>query len=164
MMRGILVSNTGPIIALSAIDQLEILKRLFDEVILPETVHTEIVEGGKNFAGLQCYRKATWIKVQSVETSIEPLLGSLLDRGEASVIQLAREKDADFVLIDERKARKIARNIYRIQVVGSARILVEAKHRGLISNVRTALEGMRNAGYWIHDDIVKAALEQAEEG
>jgi hypothetical protein len=74
--------------------------------------------------------------VESFARPIEPLVGTLLDKGEASVIHLARKKTADFVLIDERKARKIARKIYGIHVVGSARILVEAKHRGLISNVR----------------------------
>lgn len=79
------------------------------------------------------------------------------------MIHLAWEKDADFVLIDEKKARKIARKIYGIPVVGSARILVEAKHKGFIPNVRDALEGMRSAGYWIHDDIVKIVLEQAGE-
>jgi predicted nucleic acid-binding protein len=95
---------------------------------------------------------------------IYPLIGTLLDTGAASVIQLSTEKGVDFVLIEERKARKIARKIYGIHVIGSARIIVEAKHRGLISNVREALEGMRSAGYWIHDDIMKKALEQAEEG
>ena len=79
------------------------------------------------------------------------------------MIHLAWEISADFVLIDERKARKIARKIYGIQVVGSARILVEAKHRGLISNVREAIEGMRSAGYWIHDDIIRAALKESGE-
>ena len=162
-MKGKLVSNTGPIIALSAIDHLEILKSIFEEVVLPETVHNEIMQGGKDFSGLGCYRKSTWIKVQPLTHPIEPLLGTLLDKGEASVIQLAREIGADFVLIDERKARKIARKIYGIHVVGSARILIEAKHQGLIPNVRTALEGMRSAGYWIDDDIVKTALEQAHE-
>ncbi|MBW1699264.1 MAG: DUF3368 domain-containing protein [Deltaproteobacteria bacterium] len=162
-MKGRLVSNTGPIIALSSIGYLEILKRIFEEVVLPETVHNEIMQGGKDFAGLGFYRKARWIKVRSLAGSIEPLIGTLLDKGEASVIHLAREIGADFVLIDERKARKIAREIYGVHVVGSARILVEAKHRCLISNVREALEGMRNAGYWIHDDIMKMALEQAEE-
>jgi predicted nucleic acid-binding protein len=162
-MKGRLVSNTGPIIALGAIDHLEVLKRIFEEVILPETVHIEIMKGGKDFSGLGSYRKATWIRVQSLANPIEPLLGTLLDKGEASVIQLARETAADFVLIDERKARKIARKIYGIHVVGSARILVEAKHRGLIPNVRGALEAMRNAGYWIHDDIMKTALEKAHE-
>lgn len=94
---------------------------------------------------------------------IELLLGTLLDKGEASFIHLAQENGADFVLIDERKARKIAREIYGMHVVGSARILVEAKHRGLSTNVRESLEGMRSADYWIHDDIMKAALEQAHE-
>jgi hypothetical protein len=65
-MRGRLVSNTGPIIALSAIDHLEILKRIFEEVIVPETVHNEIMQGGKDFSGLGFYRKAIWIKVQSL--------------------------------------------------------------------------------------------------
>ena len=162
-MKGRLVSNTGPIIALSSIDHLEILKKIFEEVLVPEPVHHEIMQGGKDFTGLDFYRKATWIKVESLAYPIEPLLGTLLDTGEASVIHLARERGADFVLIDERKARKIARRIYGIPIVGSARILVEAKHRGLIYNVREALEGMRSAGYWIHDDIVKTALEQAHE-
>jgi uncharacterized protein len=162
-MKGRLVSNTGPIIALSAIDQLEILKKIFDEVILPETVHNEIMQGGKDSAGLESYKKATWIQVESPAEPIEPLLGTLLDAGEASVIHLAREKNADFALIDERKARKIAREIYGIRVIGSARILVEAKRLGFISSVRGALQGMRSVGYWIHDDIVRRALEQAEE-
>ncbi len=87
-MKGKLVSNTGPIIALSAIDHLDILKEIFEEVILPEDVHNEIMEGGKDFAGLGAYRKATWIRVLSPEAGVEPLLGTLLDRGEASVIQL----------------------------------------------------------------------------
>ena len=162
-MKGRIVSNTGPIIALSSIDHLEILREIFEEVVLPETVHHEIMQGGKNFTGLRSYRKATWIKVESLADPIEPLLGTLLDKGEASVIHLAKAKGFDFALIDERKARKIARKIYGIHVVGSARILVEAKHRGLVSSVREAIEGMRNAGYWIHDDIFKTALKQAGE-
>jgi uncharacterized protein len=163
-MKGRLVSNAGPIIALSAIDRLEILKSIFKEIIVPEPVHNEIMQGGRDFIGLGSYRKATWIEVVPLAGPIEPLLGTLLDKGEASVIQLAREKGVDFVLIDERKARKLARKIYGIHVIGSARILVEAKHQGFIPNVREALEGMRSTGYWIHDDIMKKALEQAEEG
>ena len=162
-MKGRLISNTGPIIALSIIENLDILEKIFDEVIVPEAVHDEIKQGGKDAAGLASYHKATWIRVQALETPVEPLLETLLDKGEAAVIHLVLEKGADFVLIDERKARKIARNIYGMRVVGSARILVEAKNRGLISNVRGALEDMRKGGYWIHDDIVKAALKQAGE-
>jgi uncharacterized protein len=162
-MKGKIISNTGPIIALSSIDHLELLKQIFEEVIVPESVHNEIMHGGKNFTGLGAYRRATWIKVEFLAERIEPLLATVLDKGEASVIQLALEKHVDFALIDEKKARKIARNIYGIHVIGSARILLEAKHAGLIPNVRDALEGMRNAGYRIHDNIINAVLEQANE-
>jgi predicted nucleic acid-binding protein len=123
----------------------------------------EIIKGGKDFTGLTFYRKASWIKIEALKTPIEPLLETLVDKGEASVIYLVREKGADFVLIDERKARKIARKVYGLNVVGSAGLLVEAKHQRLIPTVREALNGMRNAGYWIHDDIVKAALRRTEE-
>jgi predicted nucleic acid-binding protein len=145
------------------IDKLEILERLFDEVTVPEAVHREIMEGGKDFAGLACYKKAIWIRVETLKSPIEPLLETLLDKGEAAVIHLVREKGADFVLIDERKARKIARKIYGMPVVGSARILVEAKRRGVIPNVRETLDGMRHCGYRIHDEIFNFALKQADE-
>ena len=75
-MKGRLVSNTGPIIALSSIDQLKILKRIFEEVIVPETVHNEIGQCDKDFSGLGFCREATWIKVQSLTSPIEPLLGT----------------------------------------------------------------------------------------
>jgi uncharacterized protein len=162
-MKGRLISNTGPIIALGIIDKIELLQRIFDEVVVPESVHNEIIQGGRQVSGIASYEKATWIQVEALKTPMDPLLETLLDRGEASVIHLAREKGADFVLIDERKARKIARKVYGMRVVGSAGILTEAKRRAFIFDVRGALEGMRQAGYWIHDDIMRAALRKAGE-
>jgi predicted nucleic acid-binding protein len=94
---------------------------------------------------------------------VDPLLRTALDVGEAAVIELARELSVNFVLVDERKARKIARTIYGLHVIGSARVLVEAKRHGLLDNVGTALQAMRNGGYWIGDSIVDAALKQAGE-
>jgi len=80
-MRGRVVSDTGPIIALGTIDQLAILKMIFDEVIVPETVHLEIMQGGENFAGHACYKKAPWIRVERLQVPMEPLLETLLDKG-----------------------------------------------------------------------------------
>ena len=66
-------------------------------------------------------------------------------------------------MIDERKARKIARTVYGLKVIGSAGILVEAKKKGLIENVGAALKIMRDNGYWIGVSIVEAALKKAGE-
>jgi predicted nucleic acid-binding protein len=71
--------------------------------------------------------------------------------------------NANVVIIDERKARKIARTIYGLHVIGSARVIVEAKRHGLLNNVGVALQSMRDGGYWIGDSIVEIALQQAGE-
>jgi predicted nucleic acid-binding protein len=49
------------------------------------------------------------------------------------------------------------------KVIGTARILVEAKRKGLLNSVSDALRQLKEAGYWIHDDIVRLALKEAGE-
>ena len=162
-MGGAIISNTGPLVALAVIDRLDVLNLLFDEVIVPEAVHGELLAGGMNHAGTAAYQQAQWIKVSKLANALDPLLASVLDKGEASVIQLARESGIAHVLIDERKGRQIAREVYQLQVVGSARILVEAKRRGHLANVEEALADMRRHGYYLHEKIVAAILREAGE-
>ncbi len=138
------------------------LKELFSEVLVPETVQREVESGGAADIGLRAFRAATWLRVLPLKNP-DPLLESLLDAGEAAVITLAREQAVSVVLIDERKARKVARNIHGLQVVGTARVLVEAKKKGLLDAVRPALEKLRQHGYWIDDAIVAVALSEAGE-
>ena len=162
-MNGKVICDTGPIVALSMIDRIDILRHLFELVAVPEAVHKEILEGGATNAGLASYRKVKWIKVMTLSNPVDPLLRTSLDAGEAAVIGLAGDLSVNLVLVDERKARKIARTIYGLHVIGSARVLVEAKKRGLLDNVGAALQAMRDGGYWIGDSIVDAALKQAAE-
>jgi predicted nucleic acid-binding protein len=130
---------------------------------VPEAVHGELLAGGMNHAGTAAYQQAHWIKVSKLANALDPLLASVLDKGEASVIQLAKESGIARVLIDERKGRQIAREVYQLQVVGSARILVEAKRRGHLANVEEALAAMRRHGYYLHERIVAAILREAGE-
>jgi predicted nucleic acid-binding protein len=139
-MNGSLISNTGPIIAIMLIEQLDILRNFFQKVFVPETVHKELLLGENIGIGRASYKQASWIQVTSLQNALDPLIKTVLDIGEASVIQLAREIKADYVLIDERKARKVARNIYGLRVIGTARILIEAKKKEMIDNVGSALK------------------------
>jgi predicted nucleic acid-binding protein len=168
MLKGRIVSNTGPIIALMIIGKLGILKEIFDEVIIPYEVHQELLKGKsvKDFVNLMritVYGKEKWIKVQKLQTSLNPALRGMLDVGEASVIQLASDIKTDFVLIDERKARRIARSMYGLKVAGTARILVEAKRKGIVETVKDLLDEMRAGGYWIGDNIIQRILREAGE-
>ena len=125
------ICNTGPIVALSMIDGIDILRHLFEFVAVPEAVHKEILEGGTTNAGLANYRKVKWIKVMRLSKHVDPLLRTSLDAGEAAVIGLARELSVNLVLVDERKARRIARTIYGLHVIGSARVLGLRQRQGL---------------------------------
>ena len=156
------------VIALMAVGKLSILKEMFDEVVIPHEVHDELLMGKtvKDFANLiriTAYEQEKWIQVQKLQTSLNPALRGMLDVGEACVIQLASDAKTDFVLIDERKARKIARSMYGLKVVGTAGILVEAKRKGIIKTVKDLLDEMRTAGYWIGDNIVQQILKEAGE-
>jgi predicted nucleic acid-binding protein len=157
-----IVCNSGPLIALGLLGKLDILKSLFDEVIVPDAVQKEIAQGGLKFLGLEDFQRAQWIRVVAPKQNDE-LLTALLDDGEAAVLNLAREQDIKLVLIDERKARKVARDIYRLQPIGTARILVEAKKKNLLAEIASHFEKLRQEGYWIHNDIVHAALREAGE-
>ncbi|OPY62348.1 MAG: hypothetical protein A4E57_04007 [Syntrophorhabdaceae bacterium PtaU1.Bin034] len=79
------------------------------------------------------------------------------------MVQTAREMGTDYVLIDERKARKIARSVYGLNVIGTARLLVEAKKNGLIDSVGDMIDKLRDGGYWIGDSIVQRMLKEAGE-
>ena len=65
-MNGKVICDTGPIVALSMIDRIDILRDLFELVAVPEEVHKEILEGGTTNAGLANYRTVKWIKVMAL--------------------------------------------------------------------------------------------------
>ena len=163
MSEGYLVVNTGPLVALATVERLDILPVLFETIAIPEDVHREIQKGGAVGLGLPAYEHASWLRVEPLSDTVDPLLTSMLDKGEAAVIQLARERRASCVLIDERKARRIARAIYNLRVIGTVGTLVEAKKRGIVEQIGPLLATMRQNGYWIHDSIIDFALAEAGE-
>jgi len=131
--------------------------------MVPEAVQKEIEQGGMKLAGLADFRHADWIRIVPLQQKRDELLESSLDIGEAAVISLAREQQATLVLIDERKARKVARDIYGLQPIGTARILVEAKKKRLLPEIALSFQKLRQEGYWIHASIVETALREAGE-
>lgn len=159
-----IVCNTGPLIAQGLLDRLDVLKSLFFEVLVPEAVQREVNQSGGRQRGVDSFRRAGWIRVVPLAGGRDALLESLLDVGEAAVINLAREQGVTTVQLDERKARRLARDIHGLQVIGRARILVEAKRAGLLPEIASSFALLRQAGYWIHEAIVQAALREAGEG
>jgi len=86
-----------------------------------------------------------------------------LDDGEAEAIALAVELKADLILLDERKGRVIAARL-GLRFIGLLGMLVEAKHRSLISAVRPIMNDLiGKAGFWIGQELYDYILQVAEE-
>lgn len=75
---------------------------------------------------------------------------------------MARELNADWVLMDERKGRYklLQMGINRIGTLG---ILLKAKQVGLVGTIRSDIEKLRRQGFTISQDVIDAVLQQANE-
>ena len=135
---------------------------MFAKVLLPEAVVAELRAKHAGDAD-QIEHAISLAQIISLAHPPDPLLIAELDPGEASVIQGARERNLQAVLIDERRARRIASTIYGLSVRGTCAILVEAKQRQLITDVRTPLDGMIAAGYFIGPQLRAECLRRAGE-
>lgn len=86
-----------------------------------------------------------------------------LDNGEAEVIALGIEHQAELVLLDETEARRIA-ELFGLKKTGAVGILIRAKLEGKIQDLRTELDRLRTVGgFWIEEGLYKAVLQSVGE-
>ena len=161
----ITVANASPLIALARIDQLSLLRSLFQVVAIPEAVWREVVIQGQGRPAVELIPQAEqqgWLRRQQVkDTFAVAALQSNLGDGEAEAIVLAQELNASWVLMDDDLARAHAIRL-GLPVKGTAGILLTAHYAGLISDLKTTLDQLRSRGFWISDRIYHAILSQRE--
>ena len=85
-----------------------------------------------------------------------------MGRGEAEVLTLSKEKNADIILIDEKKARKVARRA-GFKVVGVLGLLLVAKNRALIPTVKPFIDELCRQGFRLSEKVKERALKEAGE-
>jgi predicted nucleic acid-binding protein len=154
----VVVSDTSPITNLLKIGKIDLLQQIFGEVIIPVGVYEELT---RIPAQKKKIENINWIKKHNArdEILISNLL-KLLDKGESESIAL----DADYLLIDERKGRKVA-NEYGLTITGILGVLRKAKFKGQIEKVKPLLDQLRkDAGFRIHQKLYEEILKDVGEG
>ena len=157
----VVVSNTTPIISLSILGKLDLLQRLYGQVLIPSAVEAELIAGGTR-AGASAVRSASYISVASLQDSRRADLLSDLDRGEAEVIALALERSADLVIVDERLGRRHAKRL-SLSVTGVLGILLRAKEQGHLAEVQPEIVQLKGAGIRLSDALIARVLQLANE-
>jgi predicted nucleic acid-binding protein len=157
------VSDTGPLIALAKVDQLEVLHAMFGEVHVPSAVHRELLaksgpESARIESALRGFLKPTPSPI------LPPAVARATVRlhpGEQEAVALACEQDA-LLLIDDHLGRTAARQLGLI-ITGVIGVLVQAKEMGLVPSVGPLLVEMRQRGYWLSDELLVVAIRLAGE-
>jgi len=146
------VINTTPLLSLLLIDKLYLLKKLYKQIIIPQAVYEEIEYGKdkKYYTDLQKIEYINILKIKDVKA-----LNYFMDlhSGEAEVIVLANEIDADLVIIDETLGRRFAKNA-GLKVTETIGVLIKAKEQGHINEVMPLLNEMKDNGVWFSNKLL----------
>lgn len=161
------IANASPIIALSILNRLDLLWRVFDKVYIPQTVINEIsapdndeVIGKKELQSVLHTGKLTPYLVK--DTDLVSKLYGKLHKGELEVIIGAKELNADFAIIDEISARKLAK-IMSVDTIGTVGILKIGKEKKLIKELRPLLLKLVSYKFRISKKLITKVLKSVGE-
>lgn len=166
----VVVSDSSPLICLSAIGHFDLLRQLYGEIVIPTAVWHEITRAPASTSSAKSHQTAAdaqgagWLQVATA--SNRPLVTQLdivLDPGEAEAIALAVERKPSLLLIDERDGRQMARAL-DIPLTGTLGVLLRAKSLGHLSAIKPLLtELIQQHQFRLHPDLVKRVLVEAGE-
>lgn len=159
---GLVVSDTSPLLNLALIERLDLVESQFSSVTLPRQVWEELADGEEGLDALRALRDEELLTVVDVDRSdLFTEIFHELDLGETAAICHAIEQDADLILLDEQDGRRVARR-HDLSVTGVIGMLLRGANAGTVE-MEQELDALREAGFWISDDLYSKVLAEAEE-
>ena len=162
----IVIADTTPIITLMKLQRLDLLEKLFDTVIVPHAVYEELISNINYPDEKQMIVECPFLKRLEVSDrqSIKILREVVgLDAGESEAIALAEENHADLLIIDERKGRRVAKQI-GLKIIGTIGILLQAFDCAILSKteILSYAEQLKNSKIRISETLFELILAHVE--
>ena len=147
-----IISDTSCFIILANIGELELLHRVYGEVLTTIDIATEYGEP-----------LPEWVKIVTVTDRYrQQILEMQIDKGESSAIALALEIPGSTIILDDYKARKIAEQL-GITYTGTIGVIIKAKLKGQIATIKPFLEKIKQTNFRLSPEIELQALKEANE-
>ena len=141
------ISNTSCLIILSNTGRLDLLRDIYGTILITDEVADEYGDS-----------LPEWIVVTSVfDKEKTRLISSGLGIGESSTIALALEQSNSLMILDDKKARRLAKE-YELTFTGTLGVVVRAKDMGLVIDVQTIIDDFKKCGFWMPFDIEQYLL------
>lgn len=152
----IVVADTSPINYLVLLGHIEILPKIYGEVLIPQAVLDELQDSdAPTEVRAWAAMPPPWLRISSVAYQPDPLL-DLLDRGERDAILLAESIKADRLVIDDLDGRREAAN-RKLPVIGTLGILAEAARRNLL-DLPQALAALQTTNFHAAPALIRFLL------
>lgn len=160
----IVVSDTTPLISLLKINRLDLLEKLFGEVLIPVAVFDELTVDKRFELEAERIREKQFIIIKTIKNleSVSILKRATgLDRGESEAIVLTDELKADLLLMDEAKGRSVSTQL-GLKVMGTIGILIAAYDEQELTSdeVRECIDGLQRAGRHIGQRHYQMVLDR----
>jgi len=140
------VSDTSPLIALSKIDQLRILEKLFQKIMIPRSVSDEFLKNC-TVSERRAFENACHNFIRVVQTEKSYNFNRRLDAGERDALTLAIEKKAA-IIIDDRKGFNEASD-QKLIAVSTRAVLRIAEEKNIISDYKEFENALKRKCYFM---------------
>lgn len=156
----LVIADTGPVNYLILIGSIDLLPALFEKIILPAAVQSEL-SSRKTPAVIRQWMASApaWLEVRDSplgQADDAALRG--IDAGEKAAIQLAAFLHADLLLMDDRKGVRAAEK-RGLVVTGTLGILDLAAQGGLV-DFALAVERLRQTNFRIPEALLDVLLKK----
>ena len=149
------ISNSSPLIALTQIGRLDLLRRLYTCIWIPPAVAREVEP--------TVARLPDWIVVQELAHPLQPItVSGSIGPGEREVISLGLELGAALLIVDEQPARRLATSL-GLRVIGTVGLLMAGKERGFLAKIRPELDRLLAVRFFMDQDLYDRVIAQAGE-
>ena len=151
-MPELIICDTSCLILFDKLNKLDLLKKLYDKIYITPEIEKEFGTDLPN-----------WVKIKHpTNIPLKQTLTQLVDAGEASAIALGFELPGSILVLDDLKARKIAKSL-NLKITGSLGILVKLKQQGYIKELKQVLKQVQQTDFRISENIIKKILSIAGE-
>lgn len=159
MPCGLLIADSGPLIALTRLELLPQLCARFTEVWLPTRVLAEVTRDMRRPDAQElaaAVDEGLLKRVELTADEVSPVLRFGLDPGETEAIALACRQPA-LLLIDERKGRLAAQSL-GLEIIGAVGVLIALRREGVIPEAQPYFERLGGMGYFLSDELIRQTL------
>jgi predicted nucleic acid-binding protein len=157
-VRELAIVDASPLIFLSKVNQLALLKLAAIRVVVPHEVAAEIsAKGDEDITARVVRDNADWLHILPLSPVPSAIQAWDLGAGESAVLAATQQATNAVAVLDDSLGRKCA-DTFGIKTVGTLGLILIAKQRGLLPIARPMLEQMRLNGMYLADAVIDRAL------